>query len=88
MSGEAVTAEGIERHEKTPPWNGCRPSQHHDVHSEMQLGTVEFTINGATDRVCPVDLRVVRSNEEHSIKSVGTKLATYFAVVIGPGAEA
>ena len=86
-----LTGGDVGRYETTLPQNGCRHSQHHRVHAEPWLvreGTAEFTMNGATHRLGLVSLRFARSNEEHLIKNVGTRPATYFAVAIGLGAEA
>lgn len=90
MKGKLATGEHIEAHETTLPPNGYPHPPHRHLHSEMWLiseGTVELTINGASHRLGPGGLGFVHSNEEHGIKNVGTRPATYFVVAIGPGAD-
>ncbi len=62
---------------------------HRHAHSEMWLireGTVELTVEGKSTQMGPGSVGFVRSNDEHTIKNVGTAPATYFVVAIGPGA--
>jgi mannose-6-phosphate isomerase-like protein (cupin superfamily) len=90
LKGKLVTGESLEVHETTLPPGGAPHPPHHHEHSEMWLvreGTVELTINGASNRIGAGGLGFVRSNEEHGIKNVGTTAATYFVVAIGPGAD-
>jgi mannose-6-phosphate isomerase-like protein (cupin superfamily) len=87
---QRATGEHIEAHATTLLPNGYPHPPHRHLHSEMWLireGTVELTINGASHRLGPGGLGFVHSNEEHGIKSVGTRPATYFVVAIGPGAD-
>ncbi len=47
-------------------------------------GTVDITINGQPHRLGPGSAAFAASNDEHSIKNVGTASASYFVVAIGP----
>jgi mannose-6-phosphate isomerase-like protein (cupin superfamily) len=90
MKGALVTGEHVEVHETTLPPNGFPHAPHHHAHSEIWLireGEVQLTINGTPHTLGPGDLGFVDSNEEHGIKNVGPKPATYFVVAIGPGAD-
>lgn len=90
MKGKLATGETIEVHETTLPPNGYPHPPHHHTHSEMWLireGTVELTINGQKHIVHAGGLGFVRSNEEHGIRNVGTTVANYYVVAIGPGAD-
>jgi mannose-6-phosphate isomerase-like protein (cupin superfamily) len=89
LKGKLATGESLEVHQTTLPAGGAPHSAHHHEHSEMWLireGTVEITVNGTSYRLGPGSVGFVRSNDEHGIKNVGTKSATYFVVAIGPGA--
>jgi mannose-6-phosphate isomerase-like protein (cupin superfamily) len=91
LKGKLATAESLEVHETTLPPGGMPHAAHHHVHSEMWLireGTVELTINGTSHVMGPGSVGFVHSNDEHGIKNVGTKPATYFVVAVGPGADA
>jgi mannose-6-phosphate isomerase-like protein (cupin superfamily) len=59
---------------------------HHHVHEEMMLvreGTVDATVAGHTTRLGPGSVSYVASNEEHSLKNVGTVTAQYFVIELG-----
>jgi mannose-6-phosphate isomerase-like protein (cupin superfamily) len=89
LKGKLATGESLEVHQTTLPAGGAPHSAHHHEHSEMWLireGTVEITVNGTSYRLGPGSVGFVHSNDEHGIKNVGTKPATYFVVAIGPGA--
>ena len=91
LRGKLTTGEDMEAHETTLPPNAFPHPAHHHVHSEMWLrreGTVEFTIPGATRRLSPGGLGLVRSNEEQGIKLVGVGAASCFVVAIGTGVDA
>jgi quercetin dioxygenase-like cupin family protein len=90
LKGKLETGESLEVHETTLQPGGAPHPPHRHEHSEMWLireGTVELTINGASNRMGPGGLGFVCSNEEHGIKNVGPTAATYFVVAIGPGAS-
>ncbi len=56
---------------------------HHHVHEEIIMlkeGTVEVMCNGVTTKMGPGSVSYNGSNEEHSLKNVGTTPATYFVV--------
>jgi quercetin dioxygenase-like cupin family protein len=53
----------------------------------LREGTLELTVNGTSYRLGPGAVGFVRSNEEHGVKNVGTTLANYFVVEVGPGAS-
>jgi mannose-6-phosphate isomerase-like protein (cupin superfamily) len=90
LKGKLATGESIETHETTLPPGVMPHPPHHHVHSEMFLlreGNVELTVNGRSYRLGAGAVGFVHSNEEHSVKNVGSTPATYFVVEMGPGAS-
>ena len=56
---------------------------HHHIHEEiimLRQGIVEVTCNGVTTKMGPGSVSYNASNEEHSLKNVGTENAIYFVV--------
>ena len=90
LKGKLATGESLEVHQTTLLPGGAPHPPHRHQHSEMWLireGTVEITVNGTNYRLGPGSVGFVESNDEHGIKNVGTALATYFVVAVGPGAS-
>src|SRR5215467_14732921 len=86
LKGNLATGESIEVHETTLPPGAAPHPPHHHPHSEMWLireGTLEFTVNGKTDRIGPGSVGYASSNEEHGVRNPGTTPVTYFVVAIG-----
>ncbi len=91
LKGKLATGESLEVHETTLAPGGAPHPPHHHVHSEMWLireGTVEITVSGTSYCLGSGSVGFVHSNEEHGIKNVGSTLASYFVVAVGPGADA
>lgn len=83
-----TTDEHIEAHETTPPPNPFPHPPPPHVHSEIwriREATVE-TIQGATHRLVPGRLGLVRSNEEHGINNLGLGPVTLFVIAVATGA--
>ena len=88
LKGKLATGEGLEVHETTLPPSSTPQAAHHHVHSEMWLIPGRYrTAHDQWHKSCYGTGfgRIVRSNDEHGIKNVGTTPATYFVVVVGPG---
>jgi len=87
LKGTTRTGEQVEVHETLlHPGALPHPPRRH-THSEFWLireGTVDITINGQPHRLGPGSAAFASSNDEHSIKNVGTVSAAYFVVAIGP----
>jgi len=87
--GATPTGEQVEVHETALNPGASPHAPHQHKHSEFWLireGTVEITINGKSHQLGPGSVAFAASNDLHGIKNIGTGLATYFVVAIGPSA--
>lgn len=85
--GTTPTGERVEVHETALNPGATPHDPHRHKHSEFWLireGMVEITINGKSNRLGPGSVAFAASNDLHGIKNIGTGLATYFVVAIGP----
>ncbi len=76
----------IEVHESELAPGAMPHPPHHHVHEEMffiREGKLEITVGGETTRIGPGSAAFVASNDEHSVKNVGTAPALYFVVALG-----
>jgi mannose-6-phosphate isomerase-like protein (cupin superfamily) len=89
LKGKLATGESLEVHQTTLPPSAMPHPPHHHAHSELWLireGTVELTVEGNSTKMGAGSVGFVHSNDEHSIRNVGTIPATYFVVEIGASA--
>ena len=87
VKGKAPTGEQVEVHETVLAPGGTPHPPHHHVHSEFWLireGQVEITIAGTPHQLGPGSAAFAASNDEHSIKNIGSQPASYFVVAVGP----
>src|SRR5262245_51026767 len=90
VNGKTPTGERVEIHETTLAPGGMPHAAHHHPHSEFWLvkeGEIEITINGKSCRLGPGSAGFAASNDEHGVKNIGNKPASYFVVAIGPMPE-
>ena len=89
MNGQTHTGFPLElHHTELAPGEAPHPPHHH-VHEELLMvreGTVEVTINGKVTKLGPGGVGYVASNEEHGWKNVGTTVAHYTVIALGPKA--
>ncbi len=86
LEGQTHDGFSIELHETDLAPGAMPHPPHHHVHEEVFLirgGNVEVTIAGGASRLGPGSAAFVGSNEEHSIRNVGTEPARYFVVALG-----
>ncbi len=86
LRGKLPTGEAIELHETTLlPGQMPHPAHRH-VHTELMLireGTLEFILEGKSERFGPGGVAYAASGEFHGLKNAGTVPANYFVIAIG-----
>jgi mannose-6-phosphate isomerase-like protein (cupin superfamily) len=86
LKGKLPTGEEVELHETTlMPGQMPHPAHKH-VHSELMLireGSVEFIMDGRSEKVGPGGVCFAASGQMHGLKNTGTVPANYFVIAIG-----
>ncbi len=86
LEGRTHTGDYLEAHETVLEPNAMPHPSHRHVGEELFListGTLEVTISGKRTALGPGSAFFVASNEEHSIRNVGSTPAQYFGITLG-----
>lgn len=86
FDGPTHTGFFMEMHETELPPDKMPHPPHRHAHEELFIlstGVVEVTVNGKSTKMEPGAANYVYSNEEHSVKNVGTAPAKYYVIAIG-----
>jgi mannose-6-phosphate isomerase-like protein (cupin superfamily) len=90
LEGNTHTGDYLEVHETVLEPNASPHPPHRHAGEELFLvssGTLEVTISGKSVRLGPGSAAFVASNEEHSLRNVGSVPAQYFVVTVGSKAS-
>jgi mannose-6-phosphate isomerase-like protein (cupin superfamily) len=90
LEGRTRTGDYLEAHETVLEPNAMPHSPHRHVGEELFListGTLEVTISGKRTQLGPGSAFFIASNEEHSIRNVGSTPAQYFGITLGQEAS-
>jgi len=86
LEGRTHTGDYLEAHETVLEPNAMPHPPHRHVGEELfviSTGTLEVTIAGKSTKLGPGSAFFVASNEEHSMRNVGSTLAQYFGITLG-----
>jgi len=90
LEGHTHTGDYLEAHETVLEPNALPHPPHRHIGEELFLiskGTLEVTISGKSTRLGPGSAFFIASNEEHSIRNVGSTPAQYFGITLGQEAS-
>jgi quercetin dioxygenase-like cupin family protein len=79
MKGKLPTGEAVELHETTLAPSQMPHPAHRHVHTEFMLireGSLEFILDGKSERLGPGGVAYAASGELHGLKNVGTTAAS------------
>jgi len=86
LEGRTHTGDYLEAHETVLEPTAMPHPPHRHVGEELFListGTLEVTISGKRTKLGPGSAFFIASNEEHSIRNVGSLPAQYFGITLG-----
>lgn len=86
IDGLTHTAYHIDLHETELAPGAAPHAAHEHLHEEIVMvreGTLEFTISGKVSEAGPGSVTYIASNEHHSSRNIGTKVAHYFVIALG-----
>jgi mannose-6-phosphate isomerase-like protein (cupin superfamily) len=90
LEGNTHTGDYLEVHETVLEPNAAPHPPHRHAGEELFLvssGALEVSISGKSVRLGPGSAAFVASNEEHSLRNVGSVPAQYFVVTVGSKAS-
>jgi mannose-6-phosphate isomerase-like protein (cupin superfamily) len=86
LQGDTHTGNRLEMHETVLEPGAMPHPPHRHGHEELfaiSTGTLEITIAGKNTKLTPGSAAFVASNEEHSLRNIGTTPAQYFVIALG-----